>query len=369
MSEGVYKISNSEISIKRGSDYETKSLLYLYARHKKKNIFYYYFIDLFNDVTATSKDFTIMADLQSKGHKQITPKELGKRMVTLFKNYVSNFKFDDFLLVISGNLADNNLKDNIEFDDVININDYVNEKCKEKIIKGLYEAIINSQGLKDYCFKKNNEQIIKDIIDFLFLLKLVIANKENYKYIESILGKEYYDESFLESIFNDIREKQLSKKSEGVIEGVELSQPCEAIKLNRHFEYKDLQLLIMNRIIANDYLVNSISIPYSFMYFASKVYSEVEIKELSSLCRDNIRIAVCNKNNRKVFWNSFQTLFDYIRKNLGYDIETLHKGVNKEALYNILLLQDYNTEIFLLAMIKEGVENYDICQKSSHRES
>lgn len=41
-------------------------------------------------------------DVQSKGAKGNSPKALGKELVTLFKNFVCDFEFADYILFVGG---------------------------------------------------------------------------------------------------------------------------------------------------------------------------------------------------------------------------------------------------------------------------
>ena len=41
-------------------------------------------------------------DIQSKGASNSSPKSLGKELVTLYKNYISDFDFESFILFVGG---------------------------------------------------------------------------------------------------------------------------------------------------------------------------------------------------------------------------------------------------------------------------
>lgn len=41
-------------------------------------------------------------DIQSKGAKGNSPKAIGKELVTLFKNYMCDFDFADYILFVGG---------------------------------------------------------------------------------------------------------------------------------------------------------------------------------------------------------------------------------------------------------------------------
>src|SRR5699024_11077729 len=95
-------VSSSEKLRKTGADSETKALLFLMNFSNAKNEIHYFIIDFFNDVTGMNSSSTKLWDVQSKGKKSSTPKEIGRELVTLFKNYLSDFDFDGYGLFLAG---------------------------------------------------------------------------------------------------------------------------------------------------------------------------------------------------------------------------------------------------------------------------
>ena len=93
----TYQVSSSERLRPIGAETETKALLYLMNFSENRNEIYYFVIDFFNDVTGISSSGSKIWDLQSKGKKNSTPKEIGRELVTLFKNYESEFQFDGLI--------------------------------------------------------------------------------------------------------------------------------------------------------------------------------------------------------------------------------------------------------------------------------
>ena len=98
----MYKITASEERNEKATEFETKSMLYLMNYYNKSNKIEYFVIDFFNDVSGVNNLATACFDVQSKGIKNITPYSLGYYLVTLFKNYLSEFNFEEFILFIEG---------------------------------------------------------------------------------------------------------------------------------------------------------------------------------------------------------------------------------------------------------------------------
>lgn len=93
----MYIFSNTERTNKKASEYETKSLLYLIGQRRDKKEISIAAIDCFNDVTGMSEAGEKLWDIQSKGVANLTPRKLGKYLITLFDNYDSDFVFFEYI--------------------------------------------------------------------------------------------------------------------------------------------------------------------------------------------------------------------------------------------------------------------------------
>lgn len=149
-----YTVMSSERTRKSGADYETKALLYLMNLRNDSNEIHYFVVDFFNDLTGMDRFAENLWDVQSKGAKNNSPKAIGEELVTLFKNYLSDFSFKEYILFLGG-VSSTLRKDNsIDIFSVENITDKAMEKVKE--------------GLKDEANKKNyisNEDVVDKNID------------------------------------------------------------------------------------------------------------------------------------------------------------------------------------------------------------
>ena len=94
----AYIIQSSEQVRGVGADYETKAMLYLMNCREDSHEISFFAIDFFNDVTGLNNHADKAWDVQSKGTKGGGSKEVGKELVTLFKNYMSDLHFDYLII-------------------------------------------------------------------------------------------------------------------------------------------------------------------------------------------------------------------------------------------------------------------------------
>lgn len=175
----IYKILSTEKLNESASSFETASLLYLITLNSNRNKMHYYFIDLFNDVTSMSKMNEVLFDVQSKNVKNITPKTLGRFLVTLFKNYISSFEFDSYYLTIPDDVNEKNISKRAHSKTkTIKIIDYLNQKAINKVEKGLFEEIKDKTYLSEYSSNNTDVFIEDEITKFLQKTYVVILSDE-----------------------------------------------------------------------------------------------------------------------------------------------------------------------------------------------
>ena len=91
-----YTVKSSEQLRKKAADTETKALLYLMNFHDESDKIHYFVVDFFNDLTGMDRFSHRLWDLQSKGASNSSPNAVGKELVTLFKNFCSDFDFRQY---------------------------------------------------------------------------------------------------------------------------------------------------------------------------------------------------------------------------------------------------------------------------------
>lgn len=93
-----YKVQSSEKLRKSGADFETKAMLYLLNFREDSSQINYFVVDFFNDITGMDRMARKLWDVQSKASKTGSAKTIGRELVTLYKNHVSDFDFFTYII-------------------------------------------------------------------------------------------------------------------------------------------------------------------------------------------------------------------------------------------------------------------------------
>lgn len=239
----MYKVCSTEKTVASASEMETKALLHLLCNDGEEGEINGFAIDFFNDVTGMDSNAFRLYDIQSKGVDS-GAKALGEELVTLFKNYTSEFK-DSFVKqilfvrkVTKPVLGDPELSE-FHFSDMT---------------ESAQQYLRNS--LLDECKKKTYIDMTDvtegDIDAFLNEVLFVVAKPDREDYIRpliktnSALGTTDKD---LRKIFSEIRKLQVGIKSNSKVEGVEVAYPSDVYKFNRVIRRSDIELLIISRLL------------------------------------------------------------------------------------------------------------------------
>ena len=341
-----YTVKSSERTRKSGAETETKALLYLMNLRKDSDDIYYFIVDFFNDLTGMDSISEQMWDLQSKGAKNNSPKAIGKELVTLFKNYMCDFEFADYILFVGG------VSSTVRVDDKLNSFgiDNVNEATVKKIIEGLKEEAES----KEYI---NNEDITDtNITSFLNKVTFVIDDKKPSDYVKAIIKNHpilVTEERILDSIFNEIRDKQASKKNIQVVEGVVIETQDEALKYFRHLTAVEVRLLALQRIINRNPIKQGI--PMSFLPILRTCPPETE-KDLVQECQTSLARALFDKNSAESFWELLENVYNIILVNPLFDVNEIFNHIDRDIKkkakdFDVLSLK------YFIAQVKDGMEN------------
>lgn len=96
--DGMYQFTTTERNNDKASEYETKSMLYLFGCRQDSKDMDVFIIDCFNDVSGADCDIQRLWDVQSKGVKSLDPRKVGIALITLFQNYISDIAFEHYIL-------------------------------------------------------------------------------------------------------------------------------------------------------------------------------------------------------------------------------------------------------------------------------
>jgi len=341
-----YKIQSSEKLRHSASEAETKAMLYLMSFRSDSDEIYYFIVDFFNDLTGMDRMSQKLWDIQSKGASNSSPKAIGKELVTLFKNYISDFEFHHYILFLGGvtsSLREDSTKtvfdiSNIKVSALKDIKIGLTEECKQK-------TYIDNVKITD----ENIDNFLKNVI-------FVVDDKKPSEYVKSIIGVHSSiipEESVLTAIFNEIRNKQSSKKNIGSVEGITLETTDEALAYCRHLTSNEIKLMVLGRIINRNPFEKGV--PYSFMSIFSKFPPEKQ-KEALEDCQLSLSCALFDKNGADNFWDLFENVHRTITLNAQDNVNVIFNKLDKDIAnrcpnFDVLSLK------YFIASVKDGVQS------------
>jgi len=338
----LYTFKNTEINNKKASDFETKSLLYLIGIRSDKDEIEVITIDCFNDVTGANNSFSKLWDVQSKNHKNLPPSKIGESLITLYDNFVSDLSFTSHILFIP------KLKNEYLVDPSLSTYGYENINDQQK--KGIENKIIEKlSGVKD-----SKRPPLLD--DFLCNITFVEDNKKVSTYIKKIArfkNKKIISEELYKSIFDDIRGAQTALKN-SYIENEVINNPIEVLKFNRHITKKEINTLLISRLIGVEVFSFS-GVPFPFLPVIKNIDTE-SAKDLIQDCNENLSRAFFDKNGCLNFWRVSEFIIQHIRDNP----ESSLKNVYKALLSNVKISTNYLTEdtiLYMISLVMTGIEN------------
>lgn len=341
----AYTVKSSERLRPSASNMETKALLYLMNFREDSEEVYYFVVDFFNDLTGMCRMAEKMWDIQSKGAKSSSPKMVGKELVTLFKNYISDFEFYCFILFLGG------ISNSVRVDNSKNIFGISNVKeiALEKIIEGLKEECLS----KTYINEKDITD--KNISDFLNKVQFVIDDKEEIEYVKKIIKLNPMiipRDEVLKAIFNEIMNVQASKKNSRVVEDITLTLPNEAISYGRHLSVNEIKMLVLNRILTQNVVGEKLPISFLPIY---NTYPEENRKNLLEDCQLDFSKALFDTSEQDYYWKLFEEVYRLVTNNPRDDINVVFNKLDNSLKkhcrhFNVLSLK------YFIAKIKDGLE-------------
>lgn len=145
-----YTVKSSEKLRKSGAEAETKALLYLMNFRADSNDIYYFVVDFFNDLTGMDNMATRLWDLQSKGGHNVGPKAIGRELITLFKNYMSEFSFEAYILFVGSVSGALRTDPSLTVFGIENVKDTAIKLVKDGLVEeGKEKSYINDADLTD----------------------------------------------------------------------------------------------------------------------------------------------------------------------------------------------------------------------------
>lgn len=340
----AYVVRSTERVRGIGADYETKAMLYLMSCRDDSHEIFSFAIDFFNDVTGLNSFADKAWDVQSKGTKNASAKTIGRGMVTLFKNYMSELCFDYLILFLAG-VPDSFCEDaSITTFGIENIK----PKALQSIKSGLKEEALNREYIDSAWVTDEN------IDSFLSHVSIVIDDKSKAEYIKRIINinpKFIQNDDVLESIFIKIRNKQSELKNE-IVEGAIINNLEDVYSYSRTLKSKDIRLMALNSIVNRD--VIKYGIP-SFFIPIIKNQSSQSMKETVEDCQLRLATMLFDKSFTEEFWELLDLICKSIEEKPELDTKGTYELIKNETIIHNQRL-DLLTVQYLISVMKEALQ-------------
>ena len=340
-----YIVKSTERTKKSGSEGETKALLHLMSFREDSEEIHFFVIDFFNDVTGMDKYSRKMWDVQSKADKNSSPRSIGQDLVTLFKNYISEFDFSYYILFLGG--VSNTFRKNNE-ENIFGINN-VKDSAKKTMIEGLKNEALKKTYIDSTKVTDTNiEKFVNQVI-------FVVDDKKSSEYVKEIVKNHIAiipNEETLIAIFNEIRNKQSEKKNINV-ENLIVEAPGDSLEYCKYITSSEIKMVILQRILNRNPLEKGV--PISFTSIFNKWPEEIRREKLEE-CQQSLCRALFNKNVSENFWELFEEVYSVIKQNPNKNIQDLYKKMDLDKCekvpdFDILSLK------YFISVMKDGIEN------------
>lgn len=342
----TYTVKSSEKLRKPGAEMETKALLYLMNFRSDSDEIHYFIVDFFNDLTGMDRTSAKLWDIQSKGASNSSPKAIGKELVTLYKNYLSDFEFNHLILFLGG------VTDSLRIDSTKNI--FKINNIKAESLKKVKEGLVEEGKSKTYI---DSSQLTETSInDFLNNVIFVIDNLSPAEYVKAIIKdhpKIIPSDNVLDAIFNEIRDVQAGKKNAHVVEGVVISTTDEALNYYRHLTNNEIRLMTLQRIINRDPVAQGV--PLSFMPILNQCPPEKQ-RDMIDECKTSLCRALFNKNVAQNFWNIFEKIYYLVIGNPVEDVQSIYRKVDSSLISACPDFDSLSVKYFI-SVVKDGIQS------------
>ena len=341
-----YTFKNTEKTKEKGSDYETYSLLFLFAFHQENDSIDMILVDSFNDTTGCDMEVSRLWDVQSKGHKLPNPKKIGEFLFTLFDNFNSGYPFVDYILVLqeveTAYLVDPS-KTLFSFDNFVS-------STGKRVQKGLEAEFRRRNGLKD-----SDPIDLQLISQFLQVIHFKIWDKTKSESIKGMIPLQdglVKDDSFYDRIFDEIRDRQTAIKNI-CIEGQTIDHPKDVLGFKKQIAKIEVVTLLVNRVIGAE-LFCQLNSPPHFVQFLPNSNPE-DIKDLILECNEALSRTWFNKNNKKAIWRLIEITILMITRNPCLGVNDYLQKIPSAIKGSVHTLNDTHLRFFI-SRVLEGLK-------------
>lgn len=341
----AYTVKSTEKLKKSGAEMETKSMIYLMNIFPEGDEIYYFVVDFFNDMTGMDRTAQRLWDVQSKGAKNSSPKAIGKELVTLYKNYVSEIQFSAYILFLGG------ISNTVRIDNLKNV--FTIDNINENALTSIREGLVEESIAKEYI---DNDKIQNGLIEsFLREVTFVVDDMEPAEYVRRIIRLQQSvipGEDVLISIFNEIRDAQASKKNINSVEGVTIETTDEVLDYCRHLTSNEIRLMALQRILNGDIMGKGIPVSFNDIY---NRYPPEKRADLLAQCQSACCRALFNKNCAEGFWMFFDFLYKTLQDDANRSVDVIYRMIPNSILDGC---PDFDVASFkyFIAIVKDGLQ-------------
>ncbi|WP_261307729.1 hypothetical protein, partial [Streptococcus suis] len=249
--------------------------------------------------------------------------------------------FGNLLILFIPKLKENYLMD-------ISLTEFKIDNFKDiaKIQEGLEEEYKRRKKLGALNLKQ-----LSQLNTFLEQIHFVTGDSSKAIYIKNIIQfkSNIRDDNFFESVFNEVRSKQTELKNIN-IHNISINSIEEVLKLNKHLTKRQLETLVVNRIIGVELFKQRI--PNDFFDVINDKSSS-DRKDIIQDCNANLSRLLFDKNsNKKKFWSLLEQILILVEEK-----DDIYQILNRIKQYQIpKIINDDYTLLYLISMVKEGME-------------
>lgn len=341
-----YSFLSSERTTSSANTMEARALLHLLGYDEFSDDIAGFAIDCFNDVTGMDNMGLRLYDIQSKAAKS-GPADIGRSLVTLFNNYVSEFNeyfVEETLFlgsITSTVLTDGDLS-TFGYSDMI---DNTRQIVRHNLISECHK--------KEYVEEKS---ITDENIDmFLNQVVFVVAKQDDADCIKPLIKSSAIlvpASKKLHSIFIEIRDAQSTIKNKPSIAGKSIRYPDEVYNYGRVLKRRDIELLVITRIINSNPL--EAGIPSSFLPILQKQECGTE-NDVTEDCQLALSCQMFEKNLPKSFWDLLGAIVTVIDNANDADVETIYRAIDCDICASCTHLDILSIEYFI-ALVKDKMK-------------
>lgn len=341
-----YVVQSSEKVRGIGADYETKAMLYLMNCRDDSYEINFFAIDFYNDVTGLNVHADKAWDVQSKGTKNTSAKGIGRELVTLFKNEMSDLNFD-YLILFMADVPETFRTD-------ATLTTFGIDNIKDKALKSVRQGLIDEANKRTRSYIDAAWITDENIDGFLRKVTFVIDDKSKADYIKGIMSinpKYIPNDNVLDGIFNKIRDAQAGKKNNESVEGEMVSRLRDVLYYDRILKSKEIRLMVLNTFINHD--VMNTPAPQSFYQILHR-FDGLKQKDIVEDCKLQISRLLYDKTYTDEFWELLDLICGVVADNKLLTVKQTFDIISDRNAVKNPRLDDYTVQ-YLISVMKEAL--------------